>query len=244
MRGRVKDGGEDPVAERRQRRAMGQDAAQGIGTLRSLVDQYGDKVGANKKSWLDGLRRITSVFADQLDRPLGLIRKVDLQLSADSYSGGLIGLRSSSIFTTHLEMGGGAGPDRAGDNAGETPCPGEAPEPCSICCGTWSGYCRYCKRLRPPLCGGYAVHAADTGAARRGGSGALAGHRSCAGGVAAAGHKVEPPACRAIISPGHRPDLPAGGWGAALFTVLHREWRGIGQLGPGNEEGHGRQRHR
>jgi len=86
MRGRVKDDGEDPVAERRQRRAMGQDAAHGIGTLRSLVDQYGDKVGANKKSWLDGLRRITSVFADQLDRPLGLIRKVDLQLSADSYS--------------------------------------------------------------------------------------------------------------------------------------------------------------
>ncbi len=85
MRARVKDGGEDPIAERRRRRAMGQDAAQGVGTLRSLVDLYGDKVGTSKKSWPDGLRRITSVFADQLDRPLGAIRKVDLQLAADGY---------------------------------------------------------------------------------------------------------------------------------------------------------------
>lgn len=85
MRSRVKDGGEDPVAERRLKRAMGLNAAQGVGTLRSLIEMYGEKVGTSKKSWLDGLRRITSVFIDQLERPLGAISRVDLQLTADAY---------------------------------------------------------------------------------------------------------------------------------------------------------------
>lgn len=85
MRVRVKDGGEDPIAEKRQRRAMGRDAADGVGTLKSLVDLYGKKVGTVNKSWLDGYRRINSVFVDQLGRPLGAITKVDLQLAADSY---------------------------------------------------------------------------------------------------------------------------------------------------------------
>jgi hypothetical protein len=53
----------DPIAERRQKRALGRDAREGIGTLKALLDLYADHGGAELKSWPECRRRINSVFA-------------------------------------------------------------------------------------------------------------------------------------------------------------------------------------
>lgn len=91
--------GADPVAAARQKRAMGRDAQDGIGTLSALVEFYGAKVGSSKKSWAETRRRIEMVFKRQLSRPLVAITRMDLQVDADSYRspqqalGALNGLR-------------------------------------------------------------------------------------------------------------------------------------------------------
>ncbi len=77
--------GEDPVAERRRMRALGRDAKEGIGTLAALLDLYGRGPGAALKSWDDARRRIRTVFATHLGRPLAALGAAELQATADAY---------------------------------------------------------------------------------------------------------------------------------------------------------------
>ncbi len=78
-------GGADPVAEGRRKRAIGRDAKENIGTLAALVELYGKKRGQTLKSWTDCKRRIDSVFAKQLKRPVATMRRADLQFEADNW---------------------------------------------------------------------------------------------------------------------------------------------------------------
>jgi integrase len=78
-------GGADPVAEGRRKRAIGRDAKEGIGTLAALVELYGKKRGNALKSWPDCKRRVESVFAKQMKRPVATMRRVDLQFEADNW---------------------------------------------------------------------------------------------------------------------------------------------------------------
>src|SRR5215218_10067423 len=77
--------GEDPVAERRRLRALGRDAKEGIGTLGALLGLYGRGPGAALKSWDDARRRIRTVFAPHLGRPLAALGAAELQTTADAY---------------------------------------------------------------------------------------------------------------------------------------------------------------
>ena len=73
------------MAERRRLRALGRDAREGIGTLGALLDLYGRGPGAALKSWDDARRRIRTVFARHLDRPLAALGANELQATADTY---------------------------------------------------------------------------------------------------------------------------------------------------------------
>jgi integrase len=77
--------GADPVAEGRRKRAIGRDAKEGIGTLAAMVELYGKKRGNALKSWPDCKRRVESVFAKQMKRPVATMRRVDLQFEADNW---------------------------------------------------------------------------------------------------------------------------------------------------------------
>lgn len=77
--------GADPIAIARQKRAMGRDAKDGIGTLGALVEFYGAKAGRSRKSWPQSRRRIELVFGPHLARPLVAITRMDLQVAADAY---------------------------------------------------------------------------------------------------------------------------------------------------------------
>ena len=77
--------GADPVVERRRKRAIGRDARDGIGTLKSLVELYEKQRGGALRSWPESRRRIESVFAAHLSRPLATLRAGDLQLTADGH---------------------------------------------------------------------------------------------------------------------------------------------------------------
>lgn len=85
LHGQVKHEGADPVAERRKERAAGQAARDGIGTLAALLDLYGAKVGAAQRAWAPSRKRIESVFAEHLDRPLTTLRLGTLQMAADGW---------------------------------------------------------------------------------------------------------------------------------------------------------------
>jgi hypothetical protein len=93
MRHRVTVGKEDPIAEKRRQRAIGTDAAAGIGTLKWLLDHYGRAKtgkapagpGAALKSWGEGRKRLDLVFKSLLAKPLASITLADLQIIADSY---------------------------------------------------------------------------------------------------------------------------------------------------------------
>ena len=100
LRQAVQVGGADPVAADRKRRAEVRDAAQNIGTLSALLDLYGGPKpdrsapaakpgrtgpGGKLKSWPEGRRRIESVFADHLDKPLSALKAEALQLAADKH---------------------------------------------------------------------------------------------------------------------------------------------------------------
>lgn len=78
--------GADPVADARRKRAIGRDARNGIGTLTALLDLYATKQGANLKSWPECRRRIDSVFASHLARPLATMKLADLQMTADAWT--------------------------------------------------------------------------------------------------------------------------------------------------------------
>jgi integrase len=81
----VKQAGADPVAERRKDRAIARDAKAGIGTLAALLTLYGDKQGSKLKTWTECQRRVESVFAPFLQRPLATMARHDLQLAADTW---------------------------------------------------------------------------------------------------------------------------------------------------------------
>lgn len=77
--------GADPVKEARRRRAINKDASEGVGTLAALVELYGKKRGASLKSWPECKKRIDSVFAKLLQKPIATMKQGDLQFEADSW---------------------------------------------------------------------------------------------------------------------------------------------------------------
>jgi integrase len=83
---RVKHHGEDPVAERRRERALGQAAKEGIGTLAAVLDLYGEKKGNQQRAWSASRKRINFVFRELLSRPVGSLTVADLQIAADNHA--------------------------------------------------------------------------------------------------------------------------------------------------------------
>jgi integrase len=84
MRAQVRAGA-DPIAESRRKRAAAQSAREGIGTLAALLALYGEKAGAQRKSWPDCQRRIGSVFKPHLAKPLAALKASDLQMTVDAW---------------------------------------------------------------------------------------------------------------------------------------------------------------
>ena len=84
MRAEVKKGA-DPVAERRRQRAIGADAREGQGTLTAVLDLYARHKGEQLKSWPECRRRIDSVFAAHLTKPVAVLKASDLQITADDH---------------------------------------------------------------------------------------------------------------------------------------------------------------
>ena len=66
-------------------RALGADAKAGIGTLRALLDLYGDQVGVELKAWPEARRRLDHVFNYHLGRSLGVLTAADLQMTVDAH---------------------------------------------------------------------------------------------------------------------------------------------------------------
>ncbi|MBE7181008.1 MAG: tyrosine-type recombinase/integrase [Terriglobus roseus] len=77
--------GIDPIADRRQTRALGRDAKEGVGTLSALLDLYAAKIGKGLKSWPPSRRRVEVVFAGQLRKPLLTLTRRELQHAIDGY---------------------------------------------------------------------------------------------------------------------------------------------------------------
>jgi integrase len=80
--------GADPVEEARRKRAMGRDAKEGVGTLGALIDLYAKKKGKDRKSWPECKRRIESVFARLLKKPIANMNAADIQFEADNWESG------------------------------------------------------------------------------------------------------------------------------------------------------------
>jgi integrase len=85
MRADVRKGA-DPVADRRRQRLIGQQARDGIGTLTALLDLYSKQQGHRLKSWSECRRRIDSVFAPFLGKPMATLAMGDLQMQADGWT--------------------------------------------------------------------------------------------------------------------------------------------------------------
>ena len=77
--------GADPVAEARQRRAIGKDAKAGIGTLGAVLDIYEKHKGKTLKSWPHSRKRVDLVFKPLMARPVATMTAADLQMTADAY---------------------------------------------------------------------------------------------------------------------------------------------------------------
>jgi integrase len=77
--------GADPIKAAQLVRAAGRDAASGIGTLEALLAHYGAVRGEQLRSWADCRRRIASVFAKHMARPIRSLTKADLQAAADMH---------------------------------------------------------------------------------------------------------------------------------------------------------------
>ena len=84
MRAEVRKGA-DPVAERKRQRTIGQQARDGIGTLPALLELYAVQKGRQLKSWTECRRRIDSVFAPFLNRPIATLKAGEVQLHADGW---------------------------------------------------------------------------------------------------------------------------------------------------------------
>jgi integrase len=84
MHHKVKQEGVDPIAEKRHSLALGKAAMAGVGTLRALLDTYGDTEAA-PKSWLAGRPRVELVFKRLLDLPVSTVTLPDLQRCVDGY---------------------------------------------------------------------------------------------------------------------------------------------------------------
>ena len=78
--------GVDPIAERKRQRAIGHQARDGIGTLTALLDLYARQKGDRLKSWAECRRRINSVFAPFLNKPVAAMKAGDLQMQADGWA--------------------------------------------------------------------------------------------------------------------------------------------------------------
>jgi integrase len=81
---KVKQDGVDPIAEKRHRLALGKAAKAGVGTLRALLDTYGETMEA-PKSWRAGRPRVELVFKRLLDLPVSTVTLGDLQRCLDGY---------------------------------------------------------------------------------------------------------------------------------------------------------------
>ena len=80
----VKAGG-DPISEGRKKRAIGRDAKENIGTLGALIELYEKKEGGRLKSWPEIKRRLDSVFAKLMKKPVSLMKVGDIQFEADNW---------------------------------------------------------------------------------------------------------------------------------------------------------------
>ena len=85
MRAEVRKGA-DPVAKRKRQRAIGRQAREGVGTLTALLDLYARQKGERLKSWAECRRRIDSVFAAFLSKPMATLKVGDLQMQADGWA--------------------------------------------------------------------------------------------------------------------------------------------------------------
>lgn len=126
LRVQVKDGA-DPIEEARRRRAITRAAADGVGTLKALLDLYGPPLpakkgaateapkvkpigpGAGLKSWLTGRARIERVFRKFLARPLENLKAADLQMEADSYGSAQIAASAVRCIRPVIKWGAGRG---------------------------------------------------------------------------------------------------------------------------------------
>jgi integrase len=82
---RVKQDGADPVAERRRERAMGAAAREGVGTLKALLDLYGEKRGNAQKAWPESRKRIDLVCKPLLTKAVASLAASDFQMVVDAY---------------------------------------------------------------------------------------------------------------------------------------------------------------
>jgi integrase len=87
LRERVRQGA-DPVAQARKQREDARNAREGIGTLAALIETYERHQGRSLKSWPECRRRIESVFAKHLKRPLAGLTLEALQHTADNWPSG------------------------------------------------------------------------------------------------------------------------------------------------------------
>lgn len=85
LRGEVARGA-DPVAKGRAQRQQARDAKAGIGTLTAVLDRYAAQHGKALRSWAEARRRLESVFSPHLERPVALLRRAELQLTADAWA--------------------------------------------------------------------------------------------------------------------------------------------------------------
>jgi integrase len=126
LRVQVKSGA-DPIKEARRRRAITRAAADGVGTLKALLDLYGPPLSAKKgaatetlrvkpigpgaslKSWLTGRARIERVFRKLLPRPLENMKAADLQMEADSYASAQIAASAVRCIRPVIKWGAGRG---------------------------------------------------------------------------------------------------------------------------------------
>jgi integrase len=91
--------GEDPTEARRTKGARRKAAAQGIGTLGSVVSAYYEQgPGAGLRSRAPGQALVERVFANYLSRPAIDVRSADLQLTIDTWRSKSTALRVAACF--------------------------------------------------------------------------------------------------------------------------------------------------
>jgi hypothetical protein len=78
--------GVDPVADAKRQRSIGKEAHDGTGTFAATLDLYAKQQGHRIKSWRECRRRIDSVFAPFLAKPLVSLKLSDLQMQAHGWA--------------------------------------------------------------------------------------------------------------------------------------------------------------